>query len=282
MINNKQSISEDLKFSSQSGKSLIEVILVVVIVIIVATFTVAQYRSSREQFNRQNIARQLKISLERARFDSVKRRTFDEPTQAKVIVNNSWFALMTDANGSGTIDASDREVTDLGSLDISITGQNMAFPVTLSYNQRGNVEATGSDGAAVNPIFYICNGTCTSATITPVNSNIVLVSPAGTVDLLAGNAPLPSFSNPVVSAVAGGSDINCLTAISSAGCVTPTPTPASTATPTPTPTPTVTPTSTATPTTSPTPIICQTDQKPSLTGCSCQYPMTVKKNGKCN
>jgi prepilin-type N-terminal cleavage/methylation domain-containing protein len=282
MINKKHAEKKDLKFHSQSGKSLIEVIVVVVIVTVVATFALAQYQTSKAQYSRQNVARQLKINMERARFDSVKRRSTVDAEKAKVIVNNSWFATITDTNENRAIDinGSDREVTELGSLDVTITGQNMVFPVTLAYDERGNVVATGSDGAAVNPVFYICNGTCTSATVTPANSNIVLVSPAGTVDLLAGNAALPTFSNPVVTNVDAGTSVNCFTAVSTAACTTATPT--ATATATPTATATVTPTETPTPTATPVPIPCQSNQKPALTGCSCTYPMTIKKTGKCN
>jgi Tfp pilus assembly protein FimT len=292
MINNKYTDRNDLEFHDQSGKSLLEVILVVVIVTIVATFALAQYQSSKAQYSRQNVARQLKINMERARFDSVKRRTNNDAEKAKVIVNNSWFATITDTNENRVIDetGTDREVTQLGSYDVTITGQNMVFPVTLAYDERGNVVATGSDGATVNPVFYVCNGTCTSATVTPANSNIVLVSPAGTVDLLAGGAALPNFSNPAVTAVAGSNSVNFFTAVSSAAGTTATPTPAITATATATPTPTATATATptpattgtASPTATPIPVVCQTDQKPALTGCSCTYPMTIKRNGKCN
>lgn len=316
MKNNKQSTGNNRTFHGQSGKSLIEIIIVVVIITIVATFTVAQYGSSKNNLSRQNTAHKLKSSMERARFDSVKRRTTDAALQAKVVVNQSWFAVITDANLNGTIDANDREVTKFGDLNVSIAGQSMNFPVTLTYDERGNVVARGSDNALVNPIFYVCTGSCTAGTATAANSNIVLVSPAGTVNLLAGNSTLPSFNNPSVTNVAADDDVNCLVAISSASCAsasgettTPTPTPGSTATPvptaspspsssitiiTPTPTPTaapsVSPTATPTPTATPaptpaatpTPAACTTNQKPSLTGCRCVAPMTIKKNGRCN
>src|SRR4051794_1156318 len=118
MASKKTPIDRNLKFNSQSGASLLEVIMVVVIVVIVATFTVAHYRSSRAQFDRQNVARQLKVSLERARFDSVKRRTSNASLQAKVIISPSWFSLTTDANNNQVIDTSDTEVTNFGSQNI--------------------------------------------------------------------------------------------------------------------------------------------------------------------
>lgn len=312
MLINKRLVKNGSRFNDQSGKSLIEVVLVLVILTIVATFAVAQYRSSKGQFERQNIARQLKISFERARFDSVKRRTADSSLKARVIVDQTWFSLVTDANGDGDLDTKDQEITSFSNVGVSITGQSMVFPVTLYFDQRGNVEAKGADGVSVNPVFYVCNGSCTYSTVTASNSNIVLVSTAGTVNLLAGGTTLPNFTDPTVTDVAGSTDIKSTIVVSgttsgttatptptatttatatptATATATATPTPTTTATPTPTATATPTPTATATPvititpTPAPTPTtyVCTSGQKPSLTGCACVYPMTVKTNGKC-
>lgn len=302
MRKNKQSNKKFSAASDQSGKSMIEVVLVLVIIVIIATFAIGQYRNSRPQFIRQNTARQLKISFERARFDSVKRRT-DTAQQAKVVVDQTWFALSTDLNNDGVIGLSEAETNKFSSDGITITGQNMVFPVTVSFDSRGNVTAKGSDGTKVNPVFYVCNGACTPATATAANANVVLVSDTGTVNYLAGSSSIPSFTNPIITTIPGTTAISTPVAILPVASVsttpvpsitptatptatitpTPTPTPTPTATPTPTPTPTASPTatplSTATPT--PTPVYCTAYQKPSLTGCTCKYPMYVRTNGKC-
>ena len=187
------------------------------------------------------------------------------------------------------MDSGETVVTNFSSDGIRITGNNMAFPVTLTYDDRGNVVAKGSDGVGVNPIFYICNGICTSATAGAANSNIVLVSVTGTVNLLDGGASIPSFANPSVSPVPGGTLVNSLVAIisgtataapsttatatanasatatatispsASLGLVTPSPSPTYTFAPSVSPTATVvtttpTPTVTITPTPTPTPM----------------------------
>ena len=57
----------------QAGVSLIEVLIVLVIVAVLVTIAIAQFSRPKEVFQRQNIAREFKVALERARFDSVKR-----------------------------------------------------------------------------------------------------------------------------------------------------------------------------------------------------------------
>ena len=59
---------------SQRGASVIEVLIVLVVVGILAVLAIASFGKSRENFARQNVAREFKVRLERARFDSVKRR----------------------------------------------------------------------------------------------------------------------------------------------------------------------------------------------------------------
>jgi prepilin-type N-terminal cleavage/methylation domain-containing protein len=155
MKNIKQSNDNVFTLTSQSGVSILELVVVMVIVVIIATFAVAQYNSSSSQFKRQNVARQLKVGMERARFDAVKRRSVAAASQAKVVVNQSWFSVTTDLNANGIIDTNDSEITNFSRDGIMITGQSMAFPVTLTFDERGNVEARGSDNAVVNPVFYI-------------------------------------------------------------------------------------------------------------------------------
>jgi Tfp pilus assembly protein FimT len=63
------------KLNSQSGISAIELIIVIVIIGVVVVFAVAQFGSAKPVFDRQNAAREMRVGLERARFDSIKRRT---------------------------------------------------------------------------------------------------------------------------------------------------------------------------------------------------------------
>ncbi|HYE14560.1 MAG TPA: TadE/TadG family type IV pilus assembly protein [Pyrinomonadaceae bacterium] len=59
--------------------------------------------------------------------------------------------------------------------------------------------------------------------------------------------------------------------------ITPTPTPS----PAPTPSSTPTPSATPSPSPTPTPRACNAGENPSVKGCVCQPPMTVKSNGEC-
>jgi prepilin-type N-terminal cleavage/methylation domain-containing protein len=201
-------------FQNQKGVSLVELLVVIMIITIISTIALMQFGSSKNQFRRQNVAQELKTAFERARFDSVKRRaeeiigtpTID--TRAKVTVNTNSFTLTVDKNGNGTIEQPDDDsVNNFGSQNVTITdtaGITMTSPVTVFYNKRG--EVTDNAGIPVNPIFIVCNGTCTS-TPNSSNSNIVLVTPTGTVNLLAGGSAIPVFPTPAVTSVPAATNI---------------------------------------------------------------------------
>lgn len=186
-------------FQNQKGVSLVELLVVIMIITILSTIALMQFGSSKDQFRRQNVAQELKTAFERARFDSVKRRAVS-PHEAKVTVNTNSFTLTVDKNGNGTIEQPDDDsVNNFGSQNVTITdtaGITMTSPVTVFYNKRG--EVTDNAGIPVNPIFIVCNGTCTP-TPNSSNSNIVLVTPTGTVNLLAGGSAIPTFAAPLIT-----------------------------------------------------------------------------------
>lgn len=170
--------------NDQSGVSLVETLVVVVIIAIVATLALMQMGTANTQFQRQNVARELKVAFERARFDSVKRHA-GAPGPATVEVGSTYYTLTT---GSGS-----PQMTTLPA-GITIAGYtSMALPVTVTFDKRGEVTTTGS----VNPQFLVCNVTCSSPS--SATANIVLVTPTGTVNLLPGDAPLPAFDSPTVT-----------------------------------------------------------------------------------
>src|SRR5215203_5571273 len=76
------------EFNAQSGKSIMELMIVMTVIAILVTFAVGQLGSSKTNLHRQNLAREFKINLERARFDSVKRRATDPSTMANVKILN--------------------------------------------------------------------------------------------------------------------------------------------------------------------------------------------------
>lgn len=204
------------KFQDQSGVTLAELLIVIVIIGIVSSIAMMRLRTPKDQFSRQNVSRELKVAFERARFDSVKRRVATNAEMAKVTVSATTFTLTTDVNLNGTLESSDDSINNFSSQNVTITdttGNAMVFPVTITYNKRGEPIAKDANNVTVSPIFLICNGTCNSNNATSSNANIVLVTPTGTVNLLPGNGAVPTFATPNVTTVPGNTNISNLAVV---------------------------------------------------------------------
>ena len=194
--------------SADRGLSIVELLIVIVIISIVGGIALMQTGTPNRQLKRQNVARELKVALERARFDSVKRRATSaaavtDDTRARVIITANSYTLVTDnnrngdlVNDDGTMESTDASTISLAGQDIVIAGNGIVLPVTVLFNQRGEAMM---GGGGTNPIFYVCNVDCSSPTAN--NANLLLVTPTGTVNLLAGNASPPSFANANVTTV---------------------------------------------------------------------------------
>jgi prepilin-type N-terminal cleavage/methylation domain-containing protein len=181
----------------QTGVTLVELLVVCVIIAILAGFALMLRGGANEQFQRQNVARELKFAFERARFDSVKRRADATADRARVVVEAGSFTLATDKNLDGTITTADDFQTNFAVQNIAIAGQgSSSVPMTIYFDQRG--ETVDSAGASISAAFYLCNVSCAS----PGNddANIVLITPTGTVDMLGGGASVPTFNAPTVAA----------------------------------------------------------------------------------
>lgn len=261
-----------------------ELLVVLAIAVILLTFSVAQFGGADNIFKRQNIARELKVSLERARFDSVKRRPSSVADQSKIVILSSTsYSYTTDFNQNGQIDEpGETRVRDFsGGSGVNFASNGLYFPITIRFDARGHITATNGAAYDVVPLFYVCNGECTASTATAANSNIIYVSPTGTVAMLSGSETVPTFANPAVTAINRNTSVNPLLAVwddSSTGpTLTPTPTPA----PTPTPTPIPTPTLSASPTPTPVAPTCSYGERPATTGCICRSPMWVRRSGRC-
>lgn len=124
--------------TSQKGISLLELLVVLAAGLILATFAVAQFSSSKKNLERQNIVRELKVSLERARADSVKRRAVNPNEMANVTINSDVsFSLATDLNQSGTIDFAEVKQINFADSGIRFVGNNSNFPITIRFDQIG-------------------------------------------------------------------------------------------------------------------------------------------------
>ncbi len=191
------------KFFNQKGVSLVELLVVISIIVVISTLAIMSLGSSKNQLGRQTVARELKVAFERARFDSVKRRAQDSSVQAKVVVAGNSFTLKTDINQNGTLEAGEDRVNTSWNSSISIRGEDgspIASPITVSFNKRGEITTTG--GTA----FLVCNGDC-STTRTVSNSNLVIVTTTGTVNILPGGTTVPTFAPPSVTTVPSNANI---------------------------------------------------------------------------
>jgi Tfp pilus assembly protein FimT len=115
---------------AESGKTIMELMIVLTVIIILVTIAVSQFGSAGTNFDRQNIAREFKVSLERARFDSVKRRATACDHMSRVTITSaSSFTLLTDLNQNGTIETgNEARVIDFENRsDVRIVGENTIF-----------------------------------------------------------------------------------------------------------------------------------------------------------
>lgn len=202
-------ISMKAKYShsnDQSGVTLIELLVVIVIIAIVASIALMQRGSANEQFKRQNVARELKVAFERARFDSVKRRAQSSPeARATVVVDTNSYALTTYTVDSAGTSTASTQTTDTSGQNVVIQGNNsITLPYTIYYNQRG--EAVDVSGNTISPSFYVCNATCSSPSTS--TANLIIVTPTGTVNLLSGGSSAPNFNAPTITSSSNTNTIN--------------------------------------------------------------------------
>jgi Tfp pilus assembly protein FimT len=294
---------------AERGASIIEMIIVLAVVAILVTFAVAQFGNANENFERQNLAKEFKIHLERARFDSVKRRATNTADMAIVdVLNSTSYTAATDMNQNGTIDTSDTRTIDFsGRTDVQIyLASGLNFPVTIRFDRQGHALISDNNGNAVDH-FIFCGTGCTAANANSSNSNVVYISPTGSVAMLGGGESMPNFNAPNVSNTWSNSnsginpDLAVMTGTpptpTPTGSVLPTATPTPTASPTTSPTgspvgtptpspsvspsvsPTVSPTATPSPTPLPACSLGQTIGDPPT--CTCSGSLLESKNGKC-
>ncbi|HEY0047881.1 MAG TPA: prepilin-type N-terminal cleavage/methylation domain-containing protein [Pyrinomonadaceae bacterium] len=201
---------KEIESNYQKGFSLLELLIVVVIIGIVSVLAMTQFGRTETRLQRQNIARELKVYLERARFDSVKRRAVNPTDMARVIITSATaFNVTTDMNLNGTIDSADTRFMSLnGRTDARITGNNLIFPIVIRFDHRGQATAIDNNGANVDPTFTICDANCTLATANANNSTVITVTPSGTVAMMNGGSSLSNINAPNVTTIAGNSNIS--------------------------------------------------------------------------
>ena len=189
--------TQSQKIRNDRGVSLVELLIVIIIISIVAAIAIMQRGGADDQFRRQNIARELKVAFERARFDSVKRRALPPAT---VTVTPNSYTLRTYNNDVNATPVAVDQVTNLpADMVIANYDGTTLTSSTVSFNMRGEVGSTP-------PQLLVCYATCSSRDND--TANVVVVTPSGTVNLLAGDATLPSFGVPTITNISSSAGIN--------------------------------------------------------------------------
>lgn len=273
--------------NGSAGFSLVEMLIVVAVIGILVTFAVLSFGSSSANLERQNIAREFKVALERARFDSVKRRAETCSEMSKVTITSpKSFEWSTDMNQDGKLDANEiRKVELAGQSDVMMVGAGISFPpeVTIRFDNRGQARLNDCVTPAPTniPLMYFCNGTCDETTANADNANVIFISRTGTVAMMTGDSVSPTFDEPELSSVDNVNGVNPMLAIWEEISSSPSPSPTI---PVETPTPPddteepPTETPTPTPTATPTPVYCNLGQVEGTGGCICA-PGHYRQNG---
>ena len=209
--------------ASQHGFTLIEVVLVLVVIAILATFAILALGSSAENLDRQNIAREFKVALERARFDSVKRRPSTCADQARVeITSPTSFDVVTDQDQNGSLDlgTETRVVNFAGRGNKNIVDPDVSSMVTFRFDAKGQVTSGPCTAQVEIPSAVIfCQMPCVTADAS--NSSVIFISPTGTAAYLNGGSTVPTFDDPTIANVS--TSMNPLLAVWDLITATPTP-----------------------------------------------------------
>ena len=95
-------------FNSQSGKSLIEILVVLAVGGILVAMAVVRMTNAQSNLQRQNLAREFKVNLERARFDAVKRRAFNPAELTRITITSATaYSVLTDLDQDGILETSE-------------------------------------------------------------------------------------------------------------------------------------------------------------------------------
>ena len=193
------------KTDGQSGFSIIEVVIVLAVTSILMTIAVITFGGAKTDLQRQSIAREFKNYLERARFDSVKRRAAAPADQANIVLTSSRaFTAHLDFDEDRVLRANEARVVDFtqrSSTQIFVSDAGLNYPVTIRFDQRGQATATDNLGATISPItFTICSSSNCSST--SPDRTVISLSPSGTVAILRNGQsvltnPTPNISNSV-------------------------------------------------------------------------------------
>ncbi|MEO6588936.1 MAG: prepilin-type N-terminal cleavage/methylation domain-containing protein [Pyrinomonadaceae bacterium] len=190
------------QFKSQDGFSIIEVIIVVVVLSVITAFAIMQLGGSKADLQRQRIAREFKVYLERARFDAVKRRAVNAADMSKIVLNNSSsFTATIDFNENGVIDTNESKKVDFSQISTTkiLVSDVYNYPVTISFNQRGHITAVDALNNKINPVFTICSRNCSNTSQSNNELSVISISTTGTIAVLKNAQDVTVLPTPVVT-----------------------------------------------------------------------------------
>jgi prepilin-type N-terminal cleavage/methylation domain-containing protein len=187
------------KAHAQSGFSLLELLMVFILIAVFTSLALMQFRQPRFDLERQSIAREFKVYLERARFDSVTRRAEGAQRATMVLNSATSFTARLDLNFDGRVDPFEvRNVsfTNRSNTQILVT-DTLNYPVTITFDRRGHAIATDNTAAVIDPVFTICS----ECGLPSQGKSVITVSSSGTVavtpePLDLSTLPAPPITNP--------------------------------------------------------------------------------------
>jgi len=188
----------------QKGFSVVELLIVLAILTVLTTLAIANFRSSKVDLERQAITREFKVYLERARFDSVKRRAVNVADQANLILTGpSSFTAQIDFDNDRVLRANETRVVDFtqrSQTQILVSDVGLSYPITIRFDRRGHVTATNSLGAVVDPVMFTICSSSTNCTATSTDRTVISLSSSGTVAVMRDGqspsaAPTPTIGN---------------------------------------------------------------------------------------
>ena len=165
--------------------------VVMTVISVVSGFALIRLDRARNFQQRENVAMQLKSQLERARYDSIKRRATAPSQFSRVIINQTSFSLQIDSNQDGVLEANESQNF---TFDSGVSGKfvgNLNFPLTISFDHHGRAKTVDNNNAEKNSVLTLCNENCVSTNndlfLTKSNSSIISVSRTGTVTVKPGD-----------------------------------------------------------------------------------------------
>jgi prepilin-type N-terminal cleavage/methylation domain-containing protein len=186
-----------IKEKAQAGFSLVEMTVVLVVVAVLTTFAILQFQTSKVDLERQAIAREFKVYLERARFDSVRRRAEGADQATLTLTSASSFTVRMDFDGDGTLAPHESRVVDFSqkSRTLILVSDTFNYPLRVSFDRRGHVSTADGLGNEVNPVFTICSNCADS----DPDRTVLAISATGTVAATRDISDPTTLPQPVIT-----------------------------------------------------------------------------------